>query len=103
MVLNSNKRDKLMKQISTSNRYALLLTFFFLIVCTVLHSLVIEAQQKMYFTDGGTLPLSLIVLDIQTLHQLYQIGTVYPCFAACALGGKVDKLLPIVSTLCPNS
>ena len=42
-----------MKPISTSNRYTRLLSLFTLIVCTVLYSPVIEAQQ-MYWTDIDT-------------------------------------------------
>ena len=43
-----------MKPISTSNRYARLLFLLAFIVCMILYSPVIEAQQKMYWTDAVT-------------------------------------------------
>ncbi len=62
-----------MKQIST--RYALILC---LIVGTVLHSPVIEAQQKMYFTDEGTDKIQRADLDGSNVEDLVTTGLTLP-------------------------
>ena len=59
-----------MKPISTSNRYARLLSLLALIVCTVLYSPVIEAQQKMYWTDTGTDKIQRANLDGSNVEDI---------------------------------
>ena len=63
-----------MKPISTSNRYARLLSLFTLIVCTVLYSPVIEAQQKMYWTDTSTDKIQRANLDGSNVEDLVTTG-----------------------------
>jgi len=67
-----------MKQVSTSNSYALLPFLFALIVCTVLHSPVIEAQQKMYWTDLGTDKIQRADLSGSNVEDLVTTGVTEP-------------------------
>ena len=59
-----------MKPISSSNRYALLSSLFALIVCMILYSPVIEAQQKMYWTDTGTDKIQRANLDGSNVEDI---------------------------------
>ena len=67
-----------MKPISTSNRYARLLSLFTLIVCTVLYSPVIEAQQKMYWTDFITNKIQRADLTGSNVEDLVTTGLIVP-------------------------
>ena len=67
-----------MKPISTSNRYARLLFLLAFIVCMILYSPVIEAQQKMYWTDNGTDKIQRANLDGSNVEDLVTTGLSNP-------------------------